>query len=90
MPQASKEPTRVFVYSQSQQEIETRHGEPRSFYQNDGMNVAYTEDIALGQDTKRQIADYLKRFPDGRVVGYGNENSKVFQVPRSSKKLDPR
>lgn len=83
--------TRVFIYSPTQQRIESQHGVPRSFYQKEpGVNLPYTEDMMIGPDPKAQMQDFLKRFPDGRVMGYGNEKSHVFQQPQPSPKLGPR
>ena len=45
-----------------------------------GVNFEYTEEMAIGSVPEKQIADYLKRFPDGHVVGYGNQTSRSSNV----------
>jgi hypothetical protein len=59
----------VYLYS-SVQDLHSQRATTPSFSNADGTEVGFTEKIPNGPGAKARIADWLKAYPDGSIVGF--------------------
>jgi hypothetical protein len=80
MPPKGADAAYLYSYEQDLAANSGRAGFPTFQTGADSPRLGFTEKMALNEDFQRRVAEWQKKYPDGRIMGYHTRSTQEFRA----------